>query len=72
MVEVVDGNIESALHSLSKITRDAGLPMELRRRQYHMNKSEERFIKEKEGYNRAMATVIRGRINWLIKRRRVK
>ena len=72
MVEVVDGNVEGALNALNRSTRESGLVQELRRRQYHMNRSEERFVKEKEGYNRAMATVIRGRINWLIKRRRVK
>lgn len=52
--------------------RESGLQEELRDRQYHQNKSQRRFEREKAAFNRSMGKVIRERLVWLQRRKRIK
>lgn len=71
-VEVVDNNINAAFSKLNRKLAESGLPQELRKRQHHKNKSEQRFERELQAYNRAVGNIIRDRMSWMIKRKQVK
>lgn len=64
-VDVEDNNIEQALTRLRRRVNQSGLPEELRKRQHHLRKSQQRFVLEKAAYNREMARRITQRLNWL-------
>lgn len=64
--------IETALRRLRSLAMEAQLPMEIRKRQFHRNKSERRFHDNVATYNLVMGRRIRQRLHWLASRNLVK
>ncbi|KAF5837123.1 hypothetical protein DUNSADRAFT_4800 [Dunaliella salina] len=71
-VDLENNNLEKGLKQLNRKVRESGLQEELQDRQHHKNKSMRRFEREKAAHNRYMGKIIRERLTWLQRRKRVR
>mmetsp|Transcript_706 Transcript_706/g.1777 ORF Transcript_706/g.1777 Transcript_706/m.1777 type:complete len:124 (-) Transcript_706:101-472(-) len=71
-VDLDNNNLEKGLKQLNRKVRESGLQEELQDRQHHKIKSQRRFEREKAAYNRSMGKIIRERLTWLQRRKRVR
>lgn len=71
-VDVVNGDVDRALSELSRQRAAAGVPQELRKRQYYRNGMMRKFERQQKSYSRAVGKLIAERVQWVKKRHRLQ
>jgi ribosomal protein S21 len=72
VVDVHRNNVEQAFSRLRRQLAEAGLPEDLARRRCFTPTSDLRHARRKQTFNRRMGGLIRQRLGWVMRRRKVK
>jgi len=71
VVDVNRNNVDQAFARLRRQLAEAGLPEDLRRRRHFTPTADATHLRRKTTFNRRMGALIRQRLGWVMRRRKV-